>query len=67
MVHSLESSTYRGAKHPGVPALALRNFDHGHHSCQRGYTRSCAVRLLQFGAVQNQQLSMQKVPPAPWS
>ena len=27
MVHSPDSSTYRGAKHPGVPALALRNCD----------------------------------------
>jgi hypothetical protein len=27
-----ESSTYRGAKHPGVPALALRALPNGYHS-----------------------------------
>jgi hypothetical protein len=46
-------------------ALALRNLNHGHHSYQRGNTRSCALRLLQSCAVQNPQLHVQKVPEAP--
>jgi len=45
-------------------ALALRALPNGYHSYQRGDTRSRALRFLQFGAVQNIELTLQKMSQA---
>ena len=61
-----ESSTYRGAiRSREYLALALRNLNDGYHSYQRGDTRSRALRFLQFGAVQNDQFTLQKMSQTP--
>ncbi len=66
MVHSSESSTYRGAKkHPGEPALALRTQTMATTLVSVEDTRSRALRSLQPRAIQNQQLHLQTMPQAP--
>jgi hypothetical protein len=65
MVHRMKVALIAVQNTPGFLALALRALPNGYHSYQRGDTRSRALRFLQPSAVQNVELTLQKMSQAP--